>query len=152
MNVSEKPSIASLESLIVKDLLPAGNICNLLGALKYGLDLFWIGIYEAIDDETLHLSYFQGLPACTQIAFGKGVCGTAAETQMTQIVNDVSTFPGYIACHEEAKSEIVIPFINHNGHCKFVLDVDAAEIGYFNESDIEYWQDIVQLFANQLLR
>lgn len=67
--------------------------------------------YASTEDQLLLLGPFHGKPACQQIRFGKGVCGTAAATQKTVVVPDVLEFPGHIACDAESRSEIVVPII-----------------------------------------
>lgn len=67
--------------------------------------------YASPEDQILLLGPFHGKPACQQIRFGKGVCGTAAASQKTVIVPDVLEFPGHIACDADSRSEIVVPIV-----------------------------------------
>src|SRR5688572_4596009 len=94
-----------------KDL--TANLANISSALKYGMNFFWVGFYLVKDNE-LVLGPFQGTIACTRIAFGKGVCGTAWKKKETIVVEDVDKFPGHIACSSLSKSEIVLPVFNKN--------------------------------------
>jgi GAF domain-containing protein len=149
MNTTEKHTkyqllIKQLHELIVPGLPAAGNICNLLGQMKQELDLFWVGLYMR-QGNRLGLGAFQGLPACTLISLGRGVCGTSAEQAKTIIVDNVEDFPGYIACHSEARSEIVVPGFK-NGQVNFVLDVDSVKLAAFDEVDQEYLEQIVKIF------
>ncbi len=128
----------------------SGKICSILSLLKDSLDLFWIGLYMKTNENTLGLGIYQGLPACTLIPYGKGVCGTAAATAQVQIVDDVTTFPGYIACHAEAASEIVLPGFKQ-GNVSFVLDVDSKEIAAFNNTDALYLGKVVNILETLLL-
>lgn len=82
------------------------------------------------------LGPFQGKPACVRIPMGRGVCGTAAQTNSVQRVYDVHEFEGHIACDAASNSEIVIPF-TINGEVAGVLDIDSPNIGRFNEIDEE---------------
>jgi L-methionine (R)-S-oxide reductase len=132
--------LKQIDSLIVKEIPDSGNISNILGLLKAELNLFWIGLYIKMGDK-LGLGSFQGLPACTVISWGKGVCGTSAAEGKTKIVDDVTLFPGYIACHTETASEIVIPGFR-NGKVEFVLDVDSASKAAFDETDQYYLEKI----------
>ena len=93
----------------------------------------WAGFYLAKDGD-LYLGPFQGKPACTFIAAGRGVCGAAAAQGKTLIVPDVHTFPGHIACDPSSRSEIVLP-LKVGGRLWGVLDVDAPTKGRFDESD-----------------
>ena len=146
MNKHEKYELLlkQMESLIVDGIPAEGNICNLLSLLKSEMNLFWVGLYMRTGEDTLGLGSFQGLPACTVIKFGKGVCGTTAAKQETQIVDDVTLFPGYIACHAEAASEIVIPGFR-DGKIHFVLDLDSAEKAAFDEVDKEYLEKVARM-------
>jgi L-methionine (R)-S-oxide reductase len=76
--------------------------------------------------------------ACQTIAFGRGVCGTAASTQQTQLVGDVDAFPGHIACDGASRSEIVVPITVGEGDARRVvaiIDVDCAVVDGFDEVD-----------------
>ena len=105
------------ESLWEKDLPLFSNLANVSALLKEFLDQTnWAGFYlwDAASSQ-LVLGPFQGLPACTRIAFGKGVCGTALKERATQRVADVHLFPGHIACDGASASEIVVPLIRDGG-------------------------------------
>lgn len=82
----------------------------------------------------LILAPFQGQVACQTILFGRGVCGTAAQTQTTQLVHDVRLFPGHIACDARSLSEIVVPIVV-DGRTVAIIDVDCAVVGGFDEVD-----------------
>ena|SRR5665213_2795239 len=140
-----KMLLKQIESIIVDEIPDSGNICNILGLLKSELNLFWCGIYVK-KGNTLGLGAFQGLPACTVIQWGRGVCGTAASKGETIIVDDVSEFPGYIACHAETASEIVIPGFT-NGQVNFVLDVDSAQKGAFDKTDQVYLEQVAKVLS-----
>lgn len=140
--------ISQSGSIIDPGLDKHTNICSLLALLKYNLGLFWAGIYWFHGQE-LKLGPFQGMTACTRIRAGKGACGTAAAEGKTVILKDVSTFPGYISCHSETKSEIVVPGIS-NGQVLFVLDIDSTETAFFDETDEKYLQQICGLMVNLL--
>ena len=137
--------IKQIESIIVDEIPDSGNIGNILGLMKSELDLFWVGLYIR-NGNTLGLGTFQGLPACTVIQWGKGVCGTAASSGETVIVDDVSEFPGYIACHAETASEIVVPGFQ-NGQVTFVLDVDSASKSAFDGIDKTYLEQISHILS-----
>ncbi|KAJ2162175.1 hypothetical protein GGF46_000917 [Coemansia sp. RSA 552] len=97
----------------------------------------WAGFYlrSATKPDTLVLGPFQGKPACTEIAFGRGVCGTAASTAQSVVVEDVHKFPSHIACDSASKSEIVVPLKSPDGKVLGVLDVDSPVAGAFDEYD-----------------
>src|ERR1051326_2797758 len=121
------------------------NISNIIAALKYGMDFFWIGIYFVRQNE-LVLGPFQGPVACTRIAFGKGVCGTAWKEKKTILVDDVEKFPGHIACSSESKSEIVIPVFKNN-EMFAVLDVDSDKLNDFDEADKIFLEQVAALIS-----
>ncbi|MFC3198328.1 GAF domain-containing protein [Parapedobacter deserti] len=132
-----------LEALLAGETDLVANMANLCAVLKAQFDFFWIGFYIVKGDE-LVLGPFQGPLACTRIAKGKGVCGTAWEKNETLVVPDVDAFPGHIACSSQSKSEIVVP-VNKNGAIIGVLDVDSEYLNHFNEVDKEYLVRIVKL-------
>ena len=87
---------------------------------------------------------YQGTVGCLRIAFGKGVCGTAAQTEETQVVPDVHRFPGHISCDARSKSEIVVPVRNREGDLIGVLDIDSEEKGTFDDVDREALEGILK--------
>lgn len=121
------------------------NISNIVAALKYGMNFFWVGVYfvkpTTSGEKELVLGPFQGPVACTRIPFGKGVCGSAWKEKRTLIVADVEKFPGHISCSSESKSEIVIPCIKA-GEVIAVLDVDSDRLNNFDETDKQYLEEV----------
>ena len=107
----------------------------ILAALLYQTlpNVNWAGCYVLRGGE-LVLGPFQGKPACTRIAVGKGICGQAAAERKTLVVEDVRKFPGYIACDSETSAEIVIPIIKE-GRLLGVLDLDSPLVGRFDAED-----------------
>ncbi|PAW94099.1 diguanylate cyclase [Mucilaginibacter sp. MD40] len=119
------------------------NLANIAAALKEQFKWFWVGFYLVKNNE-LVLGPFQGPVACTRIAKGRGVCGTAWDKAETLIVPDVEAFPGHIACSSLSKSEIVLPLFSH-GEVIGVLDVDSEELDTFDEVDARYLKQVTQL-------
>jgi GAF domain-containing protein len=110
------------------------NMANMAALIFHQLpDLNWAGFYLMRGGE-LVLGPFQGKPACIRIPLGRGVCGTAAATRVTQLVPDVHAFPGHIACDADSRSEIVVPLIR-DGVVIGVLDLDSPKPGRFDEDD-----------------
>ncbi len=106
---------------------------------------FWTGFY-LVDDQKpdeLVVGPYQGSLGCLRIAFGRGVCGAAAATGETQIVDNVHDFPGHIACDSRSVSEIVVPVFNPAGDLIAVLDVDSTREGNFDEMDRRYLEQFV---------
>ena len=114
-------------------------------ALAQTFGWFWVGFYRVIGDQ-LVLGPFQGPIACTRIAFGKGVCGTAWKRAETVIVPDVDAFPGHIACNSASRSEIVVP-VKEAGKIIAVLDIDSDQLGTFDEMDQHCLEQMVALLT-----
>ena len=110
------------------------NLAN-ASALLWGSldDINWAGFYR-MEAGQLVLGPFQGKVACIEIPLGRGVCGTAAALDRTQLVRDVHRFPGHIACDSASNSEIVVP-LHRGGEVVGVLDIDSPRIGRFTEED-----------------
>jgi L-methionine (R)-S-oxide reductase len=113
-------------------------ICVLRERLPY---YFWTGFYLVYKGELI-VGPYQGTLGCLHIAFGRGVCGTAAKEEKTQIVPDVNKFPGHIACDGASKSEIVVPVFNEKNKLIAVFDVDSIEFNSFDEVDQKYLEEI----------
>jgi len=130
----------------VDDLI--ANLANIAAILKQAFDFHWVGFYRTTSPKLLMLGPFQGPLACVSIPFDKGVCGAAAATQKTVIVDDVDQFPGHIACSSLSKSEIVVPLVA-DGETKLVLDIDSDKAGDFSAVDQTYLEQIVALIKRQ---
>ncbi len=124
------------------------NMANMAAMLHETFGFWWTGFYRVINGE-LVLGPFQGPLACTRIAFGRGVCGTAWKEQKTMVVPDVELFPGHIACSSASRSEIVVPVFK-DGEITAVLDIDSAELNTFNETDKEYLEKLLHQTAPYL--
>ena len=119
------------------------NMANVSSMLHHTFGFWWTGFYRVVRGE-LVLGPFQGPMACTRIAKGKGVCGTAWSEGRTQVVEDVDKFPGHIACSSLSRSEIVVP-IWRNNEIIGVLDIDSEHLATFDTTDQEWLERIVQL-------
>jgi L-methionine (R)-S-oxide reductase len=106
-------------------------------------DFFWTGFYRVIDGG-LVIGPYQGPVGCLRIAFGKGVCGMAAQTEESQVVQDVHRFPGHISCDARSKSEIVVPVKNREGKLIGVLDIDSEKKGAFDDNDRDALEGILR--------
>jgi L-methionine (R)-S-oxide reductase len=106
---------------------------------------FWTGFYVVDPDRPRELVVgpYQGTLGCLRIAFGRGVCGAAAESGRTQLVDNVEAFPGHIACDSRSKSEVVVPVRDQNGELIAVLDVDSDRPAAFDDTDVEWLEKIV---------
>jgi len=125
------------------------NLANASALIReYLPDLNWAGFYKMTGGK-LVLGPFQGKTACIEIAVGRGVCGTAALENKTQLVPDVHQFPGHIACDCASNSEIVVP-IRVDGKIWGVLDIDSPVIGRFSEEDKNGLEDFVKILEKVL--
>lgn len=110
------------------------NAANLASLMFWSLpDLNWAGFYLLRGGE-LVLGPFQGKPACIRIALGRGVCGTAAASQRSIIVEDVEAFPGHIPCDAASRSELVVPLVS-GGRLVGVIDLDSPNLARFDAED-----------------
>lgn len=132
--------IPQIEALVGDEEDLIANLSNVAAAVHQSFNFWWTGFYLVKNDQ-LVLGPFQGPIACTRIAFGKGVCGTAWKTRQTQVVDDVNQFSGHIACSSEVKSEIVIPIIK-NGEVLAVFDIDSQYLANFDDTDKTYLEQI----------
>lgn len=138
--------IDQLKALIQDEKNVIANMANASALLNQFLEhINWVGFYM-LEEHELVLGPFQGLPACIRIPLGRGVCGAAAQSKETLVVNDVHQFPGHIACDAASNSEIVIPMIK-NGKVIGVLDIDSPDLARFDEIDQHY----LELFVDALM-
>ncbi|QLG71762.1 hypothetical protein HG535_0C01110 [Zygotorulaspora mrakii] len=132
-------------------------VCNLSNASSLiwhcyrslSIDINWAGFYFVNDDKKeLLLGPFQGKVACQTIPFGKGICGVAAATQETQLVEDVDKAPHHIACDGDTKSEIVVPIVNNGTKRTLaVIDIDCRDFNAFEDLDKEYLEQLGKLIG-----
>lgn len=123
------------------DLIAA--LANVSAMLKMTFNWLWVGFY-LVKHQQLVLGPFQGPLACTRIARGKGVCGSAWDQAKTIVVPDVDLYPGHIACSSASRSEIVVPLLNQAGQVVAVLDVDADTPEQFDQQDADFLQQLAQ--------
>lgn len=126
--------IPQIEALLSGEANEIATLGNAAAAIQQVFHHHWTGFYIVQGNE-LVLGPFQGPIACTRIALGRGVCGTAWNEKRTVVVDDVDAFPGHIACSALSKSEIVVPLFRPNGEVAAVLDIDSEHLSAFNETD-----------------
>ena len=125
------------------------NMANAAALLwQYLPDLNWAGFYRMVGGE-LVLGPFQGKAACIRIPVGRGVCGTAAATATTQLVEDVNAFPGHIACDAASASELVVPIVADD-RLIGVLDLDSPTPGRFDADDAAGCERLMALLAPRI--
>ena len=147
-------ALGQLEALVTIEgegllyrLAGLANACALLA--RHLERVNWVGFYLVGPAGTLMLGPFQGSVACTEIPFGKGVCGTAWERKETMVVPDVHAFPGHIACDSASRSEVVVPMIVDTTVVG-VLDVDSPETDRFSPDDVDFLQKAAVLVSRIL--
>lgn len=135
--------IKQVEALVQDETDAVATMANVAALLHQTFHFWWTGFYRVVGD-TLLLGPFQGPLACTRIAFGRGVCGTAWKERRTVVVPDVELFPGHIACSAASRSEIVVPVLR-DGTVTAVLDIDSEHLATFDETDRRHLERLVTL-------
>lgn len=136
--------LASVLEGIADDVAVMATVSCLL---HHGFGHLWTGFYRVVEpDRLLRVGPYQGTLGCLEIAFGRGVCGTAAAERRTVVVPDVEAFPGHIACDGRSRSEIVVPVLRGDGTLLAVLDIDSDRLATFDEDDRTALERIVARF------
>ena len=145
--------LAALDALTADERDPIANMANAAALVwEYLPDLNWAGFYRLVPSDQggeLVLGPFQGKVACIRIPVGKGVCGAAAATLTTQLVEDVHAFPGHIACDAASRSELVVP-VTKDGKLIAVLDLDSPEPARFDAQDSAGCEALAALLGQRL--
>jgi L-methionine (R)-S-oxide reductase len=130
---------------------PVAGMATISALVHHAFGYLWTGFYRVVEPgRLLRVGPYQGTLGCMEIAFGSGVCGTAAAERRTVIVADVNLFAGHITCDARARSEIVVPVTDSRGALIAVLDVDAESPGAFGPGDAEGLEEIVKWFARAI--
>ncbi len=141
-------TLSALRGLMAGETDLVANAANFSALVAEQLsDINWLGFYFLKGDE-LVLGPFQGRPACVRIPIGRGVCGTVAETGVTQCVPDVHAFPGHIACDIRSRSEVVVP-LRDGERIVGVLDVDSPTPERFDADDVVFLERLAAEFCQQ---
>jgi L-methionine (R)-S-oxide reductase len=161
LQIKQRTSILNSMKIISQDTLtelPAfcekhnlvGSLANVSALLMSALEnINWLGFY-LYDGQKLILGPFQGQPACTEIAIGKGVCGKAAKTRTSIRVDNVNEFPGHIVCDSRSQSELVVPLVQDN-QLVGVLDVDSPLQARFTHQDQIFFEKVAQILVTHLI-
>jgi GAF domain-containing protein len=123
-------------------------MATMAALIHHAFGYLWTGFYRVVvPGQLLRVGPYQGSLGCLDIAFGRGVCGTAAAEMKTVIVPDVEKFPGHIACDARARSEIVVPVLGKRGDLIAVLDVDSERLDAFKTEDQQGLERMISWFA-----
>jgi L-methionine (R)-S-oxide reductase len=129
-------TIRHIQNLIAGETDRIAVMATVVCELHHSLETFdWTGFYRVVAPGLLKVGPYQGGHGCLELSFDRGVCGAAARTRQTQVVPDVSAFPGHIACSTTTRAEIVVPVLDSGGELIAVLDVDSNQLGAFDEVD-----------------
>lgn len=132
---------------------PVTGMATVSCLVHHAFGHLWTGFYRVVEDgrspagRLLRVGPYQGTLGCLEIAFGRGVCGTAAAEGRTVVVEDVHAFPGHIACDGRSVSEIVVPVRDATGALVAVFDVDSERPGAFDEEDRRGLERLLGWFA-----
>ncbi len=147
--------LAAAEALTAGEPDAVANMANVAALIwEFMPDLNWAGFYRVAPAKSggvdeLVLGPFVGRPACIRIPFGKGVCGTAAESRATQRVEDVHAFTGHIACDAASASELVVPVLRE-GAVVAVIDLDSPRPARFTAEDAAGIEALARLLAERI--
>ena len=109
--------------------------------LRRAVDLLHGGFVSFVEGDELALGPWNG-PEATEhvrIPIGQGVCGSAAASGQTEIVDDVNADARYLACFASTRSEIVVP-ISYEGLVVAEIDIDSDRPAAFGQGDGEPWE------------
>ncbi len=141
--------LSAAEALTAGEPDSVANMANIAALLGEFLpDCNWTGFYRMVGGE-LVLGPFAGRPACIRIPLGVGVCGVAAQSGETQLVEDVHAFPGHIACDARSRSELVVP-IARDGEVIGLIDLDSPDLARFDEEDRNGIEALAALIADRI--
>jgi L-methionine (R)-S-oxide reductase len=138
----------TLRALLAGESDAIACAANMASLLYWSLpDLNWAGFY-LLNEESgdLLVGPFHGKPACVRIPLHKGVCGAAATSRRTLVVQDVHAFPGHIACDSASNSEVVVPIVSGDGRLLGVLDLDSPKLHRFDDEDARGLERLVAVF------
>lgn len=138
-----------MQELLLHDSTDAiAGMATLSAMLHHAFGHLWTGFYRVVEPDTLlRVGPYQGSLGCQDIAFGRGVCGTAAAERRTVVVPNVHDFPGHIACDARSQSEIVVPVYDATGALMAVLDIDSPVLNAFGDEDVAGLERLVAWFT-----
>ena len=148
MNPIEKKNsyqeiVARITALIEGESDQIAIFSTVVCELHHSIDYFhWTGFYRVTQPEQLTVGPYQGGHGCLRIPFSQGICGKAARTKASIIVDDVNQENDHIACSTSTQSEIVVPLIDKNNRVFAVLDIDSDLASAFDSIDKDHLEQI----------
>ncbi|MBU1254315.1 MAG: GAF domain-containing protein [Alphaproteobacteria bacterium] len=141
--------LQAVEALTTGERDGVANMANVAALLwEFLPQVNWTGFYRMVEGD-LVLGPFVGRPACIRIPVGQGVCGAAAKSGATQLVEDVHAFPGHIACDGDTRSELVVPVVRA-GEVIAVIDLDSPELARFDAEDQAGIEALAAMLADRI--
>ena len=125
-----------------------GTFQQIVDVLYEGFEKYsWVGIYLVREDELI-LGPWRGVQATehTRIPLGRGVCGAAATSGKTEVVDDVSQDARYLSCFVTTRSEIVVP-IKRGQRILGEIDIDSEEPAAFNADDVVFLEKLADMLS-----
>lgn len=148
MTKEQKLLLNQLTALLDGERDYLANAANLSAFLYHQVEAVnWLGFYFQQNNE-LVLGPFHGQPACTRLAIGKGVCGTAFADKTPLTVADVTQFSGHIYCDTASQSEVVVPFYHNT--VAGVLDIDSPKLARFSAQDTAFFEAVVSVYLDSI--
>jgi L-methionine (R)-S-oxide reductase len=123
------------------------GMATISALVHHGFGHLWTGFYRVVGANALRVGPYQGAVGCLDIAFGRGVCGTAAASRKTLVVPDVERFPGHISCDGRSRSEIVVPVFDKAGSLIAVFDIDSDKRATFDPQDAVGLENLMRWFS-----
>ena len=149
MSINQEEMLESIKNYIDSKISAEEKLRKTAKLLKEEVDHYnWVGFYLAEESNSLILGPFSGEPTeHTEIDFGEGICGQAAEKEETFLIQDVSKEENYLSCSPEVDSEIVIPIFDND---KIIgeIDIDSHQISPFNIDDEKFLEEIADLLTD----
>ena len=143
---------AQLKAVLTGVRDPITAMATVSALVHHAFGYLWTGFYRVIEPgRLLRVGPYQGTLGCLEIAFGAGVCGTAAAERRTIVVADVANFPGHITCDARARSEIVVPVIGPRGELIAVFDIDSEHPRAFDAADAAGLERLLEWFAGDIV-
>lgn len=119
--------------------------------IRDACDYRWVGIYKMTRTEFVVVAGTGTCPpAYPRFPVAQGLCGAAAESRKTIVVDDVHSDPRYLPTFGSTQSEIVVPIIDPGGHIVGMLDVESANLSAFDKDDRHFLEHVAPLLARML--